>query len=87
MMKAELVHPFLFTKNMPILRLPYYSKEMNAHCFGTMLYDLVSDPQQLAPIQNEEIERSLIRALEQEMAANDAPLEQYERLGLTYFSS
>lgn len=80
---AELVPPFSFTKNMPTLRLPYQSRGMNAHCFGSALYDLMSDPQQLTPIQDKELEYRLIRALEKELATNDAPLEQYKRLGLT----
>ncbi|MDR2023348.1 MAG: hypothetical protein LBQ71_08895 [Hungatella sp.] len=49
---------------------------------GTMLYDLQEDPEQLAPIHNPEAEQRLIRHIIQLMEENDAPEEQYVRLGL-----
>ncbi len=79
---AALAKPFSFTKNMPVLQLPYGPTASNAHRFGNALYDLEKDPLQLSPIQDPEKERELINAMMREMAACDAPEEQYERLGL-----
>jgi hypothetical protein len=49
---------------------------------ATLLYDVVADPQQLAPLADAEVEGRLIRLLVAAMAANDATQEQFERLGL-----
>jgi hypothetical protein len=49
---------------------------------GALLFDLDADPKQEHPIVDHEVERRMIRLLVQLMQANDAPGEQYERLGL-----
>jgi hypothetical protein len=49
----------------------------------TMLFDLEKDRDQEAPIQDEEIEKRMIRHMVQLMRASDAPPELYERYGLT----
>ena len=51
--------------------------------YKTELFDLNSDPKQENPINDPEIERMMIRHLVELMRANDAPPEQFERLGLT----
>jgi hypothetical protein len=50
--------------------------------FGTILFDLDADPRQEHPIQNAEIEQIMIAHLVRLMRENDAPPEQFERLGL-----
>lgn len=60
----------------------YLSKKYN-ETKHTLLFDLQTDPQQLQPLQDEEIEKRMIALLLQLMRENDAPQEQYERLGLT----
>ena len=50
--------------------------------FGTRLYDLKEDPEEKTPIQNEEVENRMIRAMIRAMKDNDCPQEQFERLGL-----
>ena len=47
-----------------------------------MLFDLETDPQQEHPIDDPEIEARMIALLVDLMKANDAPPEQFERLGL-----
>ena len=47
-----------------------------------MLFDLKEDPGQLHPIHDEQIEARMTRLMIELMKANDAPAEQYERLGL-----
>lgn len=79
---SVLHEPFTFTKEMNVLKLPYNLGYMNPHKFGNALYDLVSDPLQLHPINDPIKEEKMITALIKEMRACDAPKEQYERLGL-----
>jgi arylsulfatase A-like enzyme len=78
---AELVAPFSFTKGVPVLRAPGVSLT-NAHAFGTLLYDLASDPNQERPIVDDETELRMVGLLVELMRANDAPPSQFERLGL-----
>jgi arylsulfatase A-like enzyme len=79
---ATLVEPFSFTKGLRLLRTearPW----IKAHPFGTMLFDLESDPRQERPLQDPEVEAWMKRLLLDLMLANDAPVEQFARLGLS----
>ena len=78
---ARLASPFSFTQGVRPLKIPARTF-VNAHSFGTMLFDLVSDPAQEYPILNDEVELRMCRLLVAWMHWNDAPLEQFERLGL-----
>ena len=49
---------------------------------STLLFDVQADPGQLEPITSTEIEARMIRLMLLEMARNECPREQYERLGL-----
>lgn len=80
--KAELAPPFSFTKGCPLLKIPGQPFMSQPQEWGTLLYDLEKDPQQRNPIKDEEIERRMMGALTALMKANDAPVEQYARLGL-----
>lgn len=53
--------------------------------FGTLLYDLETDPSQEHPIQDAEIEERMQRNMVRLMRENDAPKEQYVRLGLEQY--
>ena len=46
------------------------------------LYDLVTDPKQITPITNTEIERYLCQQIAENMARLDAPPEAFRRFGL-----
>lgn len=48
----------------------------------TVLYDLEKDPYETTPIQNPEVEAELRLAMVRLMLENDAPAEQYTRMGL-----
>ncbi len=48
----------------------------------TYLFDLQNDPEQLHPIHDPEIEDRMKRLMVRIMKENDAPVEQYTRLGL-----
>lgn len=84
---AEMVDPLPFTKGCRIMKIPTVSKLANAtFCnsfqYGHLLFDLKNDPEQLDPINHPEIEAKMINEMIQLMKINDAPVEQYERLGL-----
>lgn len=80
---ASLHPPFRFTKGCPTLRIAGRGW-IDPDAFGTQLYDVVQDPQQTTPIQDTAIENRMIEAMVKLMAANDAPPEQYDRMGLPH---
>jgi arylsulfatase A-like enzyme len=76
----ELAEPLPFTKGARVLRIPARRtpKELG---FGTMLFDLETDPDQRRPMHDPEVERRMESLLWALMRENDAPAEQFERLG------
>lgn len=89
---AVMAPPFSFTKNVPVMkvsgeivltRTPDNQKPQVK--YKTELFDLENDPKQQNPIENSEVEKRLIRQMIALMKENDAPDEQYERLGLAEF--
>ena len=79
----ELQTPFEFTKDCPTMKIA--SQPLPGRWladFETLLFDLDADPGQLNPIEDARIEAEMIDKLVGLMRANDAPSEQYERLGL-----
>lgn len=78
---ARLVDPFVFTKGMPVLQTPAIAHG-NPHFFGSMLFDLSVDPQQEHPLIDDDVERRMATLMVELMRANDAPADQFERLGL-----
>ena len=80
---SELTVPFRFTKGCPVLKVPVGATECNGGYYGTKLYDVVADPGQTTVIDDPETELRLARAMVRLMNENDAPAEQYARLGLS----
>jgi len=82
MQTATLAEPFDFTKGCRLLKIdgrPWGSvSEMS-----TLLFDLQTDPNQREPIHNAAVEAMMERHLLDLMRRNDAPPEQYTRLGLS----
>nr|WP_203645484.1 sulfatase [Streptomyces sp. SID14478] len=70
-----------FTKGAPLLRLPGFAVG-NPHAFGSLLFDLETDPDQEHPLTDDALERRMASLLVDALRAEDAPSEQYERLGL-----
>ena len=69
------------------MRIPVESRLANAtFCnsfqYGSFLFDLESDPEQINPLDDPEKEARMAEALICMMKQSDAPEEQYERLGL-----
>jgi len=79
---SRLAPPFSFTKNVPLLQVDASGTYSNAHNFGTLLFDLDHDPGQITSLQDPTIEARMIDYLIRLMNDNDAPLEQFKRLGL-----
>jgi hypothetical protein len=76
-----LAEPFSFTKGVRPMKIAARTMS-NPHSFGTMLFDVEIDPQQEQPLIDADVERRLIRLMVAWMRRNDAPQEQFERLGL-----
>ncbi len=79
MQTATMAEPFSFTKGCPTMKIDVGGGE---HDLESYLFDLETDPKQQNPIEDEELEGRMIEHLKREMKANDAPPEQFERLGL-----
>jgi len=77
-----LAEPFDFTKGCKTMKIPARQPGIDAYDFGTMLFDIENDPSQEAPIQNTEIQHKMKNLMVTLMKENDAPKEQFERLGL-----
>jgi arylsulfatase A-like enzyme len=79
--EARLVDPFRFTKGVPVLALPGVTYS-DPYAFGTMLFDLQTDPLQARPLIDEATELRLATLMRDLMVENDAPASQFARLGL-----
>ena len=79
---VELQAPFSFTKDCPTLKIGTAVSPWAHPVFETQLYDLESDPGQLQPIDDAAVEAQMTEKMIDLMRVNDAPPEQYERLGL-----
>ncbi len=82
-----LVPPFSFSKGCPLLRIeteiPHQHIGLPEFIFQNYLWDLTSDPKQENPLEDTALEQLLCAEMVKLMRANDAPAEQYQRLGLT----
>lgn len=79
--QASLSAPFNFTKGIPLLRVP----GTGAHACSnleTMLFDLEKDPGEEAPYRDQNVEAVLLEDMRAILKANDAPKDQFVRLGL-----
>ena len=78
----ELAEPFDFTKGCKLLTIPNPPLSTNAIQFGTKLFNVKNDPGELHEIDEPETEIWLARAMAKMMRENDAPPEQFERMGI-----
>jgi arylsulfatase A-like enzyme len=78
---ARLHPPLPFTKGAPVLCMP--GRPMgNPSAFGTLLFDLATDPDQTTPLRDADLELMMAQKLVEAMRANSAPASQFARLGL-----
>jgi hypothetical protein len=78
---AKLVEPFSFSKGCRLMRIKPDSW-WDVYRFGSLLFDLEADPRQEHPLEDPRVEAKMIAHLVRLMKENDAPVEQFERLGL-----
>lgn len=74
--------PFAFTKGLRTMRTETSAVWFNSWQHGTLLFDLDSDPEQLHPLVDDELELRMATLLVDLMRRGDAPPSQFERLGL-----
>ena len=79
---VQLAEPFSFTKGCRTMKIPARAW-VDAHSYGTLLFDVEADPQQLNPLDSPQIEAQMSAAMVRLMHENDSPPEQFERLGLS----
>ncbi len=79
----SLTKEFAFTKGANVMKVPNRAP-FNSYWYGTLLFDLQADPEQKTPIQNPEVQKRMIYLMRDLMQANDAPKDQYERLGIPF---
>ena len=82
--EIELAEPFEFTKGCKTLKIPGQGSlgSLNPFVWGSLLFDLQTDPGQEKPVQDHELELRLLEQMVVLMRQTDAPPEQYQRLGL-----
>ena len=80
MKTMERAGPFSFTKGSPVMRT--VGRAWRPTDFQTLLFDLEADPAQENPIHDEKVERMMTEHMVTLMRENDAPAEQFERMGL-----
>ena len=78
-LRGAQLHPgFSFTQGCPVLQIPV----QRGFAYPDLLFDLERDPQQLQPIEDEAVKARMEALLVRLMRENDAPQEQFARLGL-----
>lgn len=83
----QLAGPFSFTKGCRVLKIAmpkdfYPCMSVAAEENRDLLFDLQQDPQQCAPLRDDVTEQRMLQEMQRLMAENDAPAEQYIRLGM-----
>lgn len=81
----QLEEPFEFTKGCRLMKIksrPLFMSDMKEHGWETMLYDIKKDPKQDNIIKDEKMEAKMEQLMIKLMKENDAPNEQYVRLGI-----
>ena len=79
---VELAEPFSFTRGLKTLKCPVPEVWGRSFEFGNLLFDLENDPAQANPLEDKKVEKRMADLMIGVMKENDAPVEQYERLGL-----
>lgn len=82
----EKASPFSFTKGCPVMRMDGHNmwtavakNEVNQK---KLLWDVRDDPSQLTPLSDSQIEAQMVEHMVRLMKECDAPVEQFDRLGL-----
>lgn len=78
----ELEEPFAFTKGCRTMKIKPKDAQITFAQLDTTLYNIEEDAGELSPITEEETEIRLANAMAELMRKNDAPAEQFVRMGL-----
>ena len=80
----ERAEPFAFTKGCPVMRIESNSGDIfsNPNAGDEMLFDMEKDPHQLHALDDDALKAHFKARIACLMRENDAPVEQFERLGL-----
>jgi len=78
----EIREPFSFTKGCQIMKIQAGKGFINPFQYGSKLFDLSTDPGQTEEIEDSEIELKFIKKIADKMRENEAPREQFDRLGI-----
>jgi hypothetical protein len=79
---VSLQEPFLFTKGCRTMKIKPMESPITFAQERTMLYNVEDDPGEILPIEEEKTEIRLADAMAELMRKNDAPAEQFLRMGL-----
>ncbi|ASA55338.1 sulfatase [Vibrio gazogenes] len=79
---ATLCDGFAFTNETPVLRIPTSVNYTNSYRFGDKLFDIDADPEQIHPLDNDELALSLLEKIKALLIENEAPDELYQRYAL-----
>lgn len=82
--KTEIVESFSFTKGCRLMKIADIGLGMVPleHNWQSVLFNVTDDPRQAIPKHNPDVVERLKKEIVRLMAENEAPEEQYERLGL-----
>lgn len=85
--QMELAAPFTFTKGCQVLKIENvekrsYLNEKGEHPYETLLFDMEKGTQERLSISDSGMEKYFRKEMVRLMKESDAPLEQYERMGL-----
>lgn len=79
---TQLAAPFSFTKGCSLMKIVKRDKMGDTTKFGSMLFDLETDPDQAHPLEDEAVRKRMMGYIRDCMENSDAPVELYERLGV-----
>ena len=81
----ELADSFNFTKGCKTMKIKagFGVSISDSYNYGTKLYDIKNDPKQENEIENIDVEVRMLNKIREFMISNEAPIEQYERYGLS----
>lgn len=80
--EVELAEPFSFTKGCRLMKIKKADRMGDTSGFGTMLFDIETDPHQMTMIENKIVADRMKEYIRKGMKKNDAPKELFARLGL-----
>jgi len=78
----EIAEPFSFMKECRVMKIEAKTGFINPVQYGSKLFDMKTDPGQLVELDDPEEEVRLLNAMAQMMRLDDAPVDQFERMGI-----